>query len=124
MSKLALQYGISDVGLAKVCKRYKIPRPPRGYWAKRQASQAVKKVPLQRFAGMDGDVAVRMQGWDISEAVVKSATEAVEMTQVSLPSAALSGPVDPLVSLAGEPPLISACRHSLSTDLWKSLTAL
>jgi hypothetical protein len=102
MSKLALQYGISDVGLAKVCKRYKIPRPPRGYWAKRQASQAVKKVPLQRFAGMDGDVAVRMQGWDISEAVVKSATEAVEMTQVSLPSAALSGPVDPLVSLAGD----------------------
>jgi hypothetical protein len=34
MSKLAERFGISDVGLAKVCRRSDIPAPARGYWAK------------------------------------------------------------------------------------------
>jgi hypothetical protein len=33
--QVAKRYGISDVGLAKICKKMKIPKPPRGYWAKR-----------------------------------------------------------------------------------------
>lgn len=28
---VARQYGLSDVGLAKLCKRNSIPKPPRGY---------------------------------------------------------------------------------------------
>src|SRR5687768_1411428 len=72
-SRLAIQYGISDVGLAKVCKRYKIPRPPRGYWAKLQAGQKVKKTPLPKLPGMDGEVVVHMQGWDMPEDAVKDA---------------------------------------------------
>jgi hypothetical protein len=43
---LARQYGLSDVGLAKICKRNDIPRPPRGYWAKKSAGMKVKKTPL------------------------------------------------------------------------------
>lgn len=31
---LAKKLGLSDVGLAKICNRYDIPRPGRGYWAK------------------------------------------------------------------------------------------
>jgi hypothetical protein len=31
MTKLAKQYQISDVGLAKICKKLKIPVPGRGY---------------------------------------------------------------------------------------------
>ena len=34
MTKLAPKYGLSDVGLAKVCKKHEIPRPPVGHWAK------------------------------------------------------------------------------------------
>lgn len=34
MSTLAIEFGISDRGLAKVCGRHRIPVPPRGYWAK------------------------------------------------------------------------------------------
>jgi hypothetical protein len=30
---LAQEFGISDVGLAKICKRLNVPRPYRGYWA-------------------------------------------------------------------------------------------
>lgn len=32
VTKVAKRYGLSDVGLAKVCKRYDIPLPGRGYW--------------------------------------------------------------------------------------------
>lgn len=48
MQKLAPEFGLSDVGLAKVCKRYKIPRPSRGYWAKLECGKKVHKFPLFR----------------------------------------------------------------------------
>lgn len=44
--RLAKSYGLSDVGLAKLCKRHGIPRPPRGYWAKLQAGQKPRRTPL------------------------------------------------------------------------------
>jgi hypothetical protein len=31
MTKVAAQYGLSDVGLAKICRNLNIPRPPRAY---------------------------------------------------------------------------------------------
>jgi hypothetical protein len=34
--QLAKRYGLSDVGLAKVCTRHQVPRPGLGYWAKKQ----------------------------------------------------------------------------------------
>jgi hypothetical protein len=46
MTKLAERYGLSDVGLAKICKKNKIPRPTRGYWARKQAGNAPKRIPL------------------------------------------------------------------------------
>jgi len=53
MATLAGRYGISDVGLAKVCKKFNIPRPGRGYWAKTQNGQKVPKTPLPKFKGTD-----------------------------------------------------------------------
>lgn len=46
--QLALRYGISDVGLAKVCRRHRIPRPPRGYWAKIRSGQRVRRPSLPK----------------------------------------------------------------------------
>jgi hypothetical protein len=46
MSTLSKKYGLSDVGLAKICKKHDIPRPPRGYWAKREALRTSKQIPL------------------------------------------------------------------------------
>jgi hypothetical protein len=43
---LAKELGLSDVGLAKICKKHKIPRPPVGYWAKRQHGKKVRRTPL------------------------------------------------------------------------------
>jgi hypothetical protein len=46
ITKLSKQYGLSDVGFAKICKKYNIPRPPRGYWAKQAAGHNLKRIPL------------------------------------------------------------------------------
>ena len=32
MWTLAQRFGLSDVGLAKTCRRFRIPVPSRGYW--------------------------------------------------------------------------------------------
>jgi hypothetical protein len=44
--QLAGEYGLSDVGLAKICRRLDIPVPGRGYWRKKEAGQDVPKLPL------------------------------------------------------------------------------
>ena len=43
---LAARFGISDVGLAKACKRANIPTPDRGYWARVAAGQEYQRTPL------------------------------------------------------------------------------
>ena len=42
---VAKRYGISDVGLAKVCKKLNIPRPGRGYWAIKAAGKTLPRRP-------------------------------------------------------------------------------
>lgn len=34
MTKLAARFGLSNVGLTKICERFQIPRPPQGHWAR------------------------------------------------------------------------------------------
>ena len=46
MTKIAPRFGLSDVGLAKACKRNNIPRPPAGYWAKKAVGKAPRRTPL------------------------------------------------------------------------------
>jgi hypothetical protein len=45
-SKLAPDFGLSDVAIAKRCKKLNIPRPSVGYWAKVAADQTPPKPPL------------------------------------------------------------------------------
>ena len=58
--RLAREFGISDVALAKLCHRRNIPLPPRGYWAKLAAGQSLPRpnLPAPR-AGEDRPVVVR-----------------------------------------------------------------
>jgi hypothetical protein len=46
MQKLAIEFGLSDVGLAKLCRRHRVPVPGRGYWAKFQYGQRPKQPVL------------------------------------------------------------------------------
>ena len=62
---LAKKYGVSDVALAKACRRHKIPRPPRGHWAKLAAGKPSAQEPLPalddlRHAARGVDLEVRL----------------------------------------------------------------
>jgi hypothetical protein len=46
IQKIAPRYGLSDRGFGKMCARYEIPVPPRGWWAKKAAGKRLKQPPL------------------------------------------------------------------------------
>ena len=58
MLHLAKRYGLSNVGLAKICRKHDIPRPPRGHWARLQFGKASPQTPLPR---PDEDYDITMQ---------------------------------------------------------------
>src|SRR5262245_43314834 len=43
---VARRLGLSGRGLGKLCARYEIPVPPRGWWAKKQHGHAVRRIAL------------------------------------------------------------------------------
>ena len=47
VTKLAKQYGLSDMGLRKICVTLDVPLPPRGYWQKLAAGKTIPKPVLQ-----------------------------------------------------------------------------
>ena len=42
----AKSYGISTVGLAKICARLRVPPPGRGYWQRLKHGKVVRRPPL------------------------------------------------------------------------------
>jgi hypothetical protein len=50
MTVVSKRYGVSDVYLARICKELHVPRPPVGYWAKKQFNKAPAQTPLPLFA--------------------------------------------------------------------------
>ena len=48
-SQLAKKYGISDVALSKICKKLNVPKPPRGYWARKAVWQQVHREKLPKL---------------------------------------------------------------------------
>lgn len=42
VSEVAQRFGVSDVGLSKICRRANIPVPKRGYWARMDSGQDVR----------------------------------------------------------------------------------
>jgi hypothetical protein len=61
---IAERLGISDVGLAKACRRADLLLPPRGHWAKLAAGKVVKKQPLpSRSPGMSDRIVLGRDRW-------------------------------------------------------------
>ena len=46
ITKLAKDFGLSDVGFSKICRKHQIPLPPRGHWAKVASGQRIRQSPL------------------------------------------------------------------------------
>jgi hypothetical protein len=111
MSSLAKEWGISDVGLAKICRRYNIPRPGLGHRARKQHDYNPIQPPLPK---LEGEVIIEIQPVkkqdrlldpkQAQEAVQKTALEKEPESQVIVPKAL----IDPH-------PLVAKTEKSLRT---------
>src|ERR1700742_1941506 len=75
VSTVAESFGLSDVGLAKICERHRVPVPPRGYWAKKEAG---KKVNQSIFAEADDPLLNRIEISSVRSALPDPVREIVE----------------------------------------------
>lgn len=64
--EVAKRYGVSDVALAKTCRRLSVPLPGRGYWAKKRAGRAPKRPPLPPSSGPQSVVVERQAAPEVN----------------------------------------------------------
>ncbi|MDD3182739.1 MAG: hypothetical protein PHD48_08060 [Alphaproteobacteria bacterium] len=63
MTKVAEDFGLSDVALHKICKKHRVPNPGLGYWAKVAANKPAKKTPLFETKNVDLNKIVIREGF-------------------------------------------------------------
>ncbi len=68
-SILARDVGCSDVMIGKICKAYRIPKPYRGYWAKKQNGKKVSRTPLPKCSDAKLQRIIFYKSTDESKAV-------------------------------------------------------
>lgn len=110
MTQLAAELGISDVGLAKACRRHAVPAPPRGYWAKLRAGQKPPQPPLPT---PELDVRVDFATTDPQERARLKADERwrEEMVKAAAQKAVRVAPVRFAQDLEGAHPLVKAMQR-------------
>jgi len=70
--KIAARFHVSDVALAKACRKHKIPLPGRGYWARIAAGHTPAKPPLPNA---EREQPIRFTGADTLAARARSITQ-------------------------------------------------
>jgi hypothetical protein len=110
MTKLAKELGISDVGLAKACRRHDVPAPPRGYWAKLAAGHKPPRTPLP---SPELDVEVHFTTTDPGHLARRRTVESrcAEWLSVSDVSAKHWAPTAFAADLEGAHPLVRTTRR-------------
>lgn len=117
MRTLATEFGLSDVGLAKVCKRHKIPRPTRGYWAKLEHGKAAEKWPLRAITDASLEVVRfnRCDDGDVSKVLEKDSIAADPEIAALIEAERLPGnAIHAATDLRGADDLVRATRESLA----------
>jgi len=116
---VATRYGLSDVGLAKICRSLAIPLPSRGYWAKVKAGKVMGRAPLPDLK-QTGPVATGLVKLPPEQAAIREAARktAARLRKETLP-----------VTLAEEPssphPFVRATSKRLrQRDGWPENTLL
>ncbi|WP_202839435.1 hypothetical protein [Luteimonas saliphila] len=75
LAKLAPRFGMSDVALAKTCKRHGIPIPGRSHWAKLKAGKPSPQFPLPpRGLGVEETITIGHTPWNETDAARQALT--------------------------------------------------
>ena len=115
MSTLAIEFGISDRGLAKVCGRHRIPVPPRGYWAKVAAGERPKVPPFLEWKDRSLDqVTVRGAISSLPDSSVELATKRKAERHGRTPSEK-AAPNAPLITVENPHPTVAKTATALRT---------
>ena len=104
MLKLSKRFGLSDVGLAKTCRKHDIPLPPPGYWAKVQAGQ---KPPKTKFPQSEADDRIVLN--ELSDAELESQNKIEASAEARTPIIVAIAD-----TLRGAHPLVSSARETLA----------
>lgn len=83
MSHLAKKFGISDQGLAKICKRFDVPRPRQGHWNKLAAGKPVETMVLPP-APSGGDPTIRISPSSMEDPIRPEAREQLEAARATI----------------------------------------
>jgi hypothetical protein len=110
MSRLSAELGISDVGLAKACRRHAVPAPPRGYWAKLQAGHQVEKTPLPH-PEKDTEVSFTVVAPEARAQQEIAERKQSEWLRERRPAASTAGPLTFAQSLEDAHPLVKATKR-------------
>lgn len=118
---VAPRYGLSDVGLAKICRALAIPLPSRGYWAKVKAGRVMGRAPLPKLKNRGpvptGLVKLPPEKAAVREAARQSAAKIRKETS-QLPPPEESEP------LAVHPLVRAAAKRLKQRDGWPADTLL
>lgn len=100
MTKLAKAFSLSDVALHKICRKYQIPTPPVGYWAKKEHGKPVKVTPLptDKASGASDAVLVIHEGAGKSESEAMSEARAQALNGLAERSISEHEPVSPTIT--------------------------
>ena len=110
MTHLAAELGISDVGLAKACRRHAVPVPVRGYWAKLRAGHKLVQTLLPT---PELDIEVQFATADPEERARQKANERkrIEALHIHARTAIADVNVKFAENLQGAHPLVKATQR-------------
>lgn len=107
---VARRYGLSDVGMAKLCRKHDIPRPSRGYWAKKRFGKTPPQIPLPN-PDSDYEIALR----DPNDCQISSLQLKQEVRQQAVLEKQKEAKIKVADNLRGSHQLVSRARQELST---------
>jgi hypothetical protein len=119
LTKIAPEFGITDVGLRKICSRHGIPTPLRGYWTKVAAGQVFPR-PALRPARTPSREVITIVGSPRPSLQVQAAVERARAALV--PTAESHKAVEPeqpgptVPQVAQSAPAIELHRHAQRTQ--------
>jgi len=118
VSVVAARYGLSDVGLAKICRAWAVPLPSRGYWAKVKAGRVMRKVPLPELAQPVRRIANLVKLPPEQFAIREAAKE----TKARIRKEVLTSPVEEVAASPMHPLVRAASKRLRRRDGWPADT--
>ncbi|MFZ5727119.1 MAG: hypothetical protein ACOY4C_11965, partial [Pseudomonadota bacterium] len=99
MTKLAKEFGLSDVALHKICRKHDVPTPPAGYWAKKAHGKPVTNTPLPNKPRADGchQIIIHEGAGSVESEAAAVARARVHEAIYSEPERVVGQPEDPIL---------------------------